>query len=99
MDDLISRQAALNCFHDWVDKYGDVHTADEDPEYRALENLPIIEHPEIIHCKDCKHYNIYENHEKINDGDKLYDGWCMRWSGIEDMNDDDFCSYGERGES
>ena len=40
MSDLISREAALNCFHDWVDKYGDVHTPDEMPEYRAIEGLP-----------------------------------------------------------
>lgn len=40
MDDLISRQEALYCFHDWVDKHGDVHSADEMPEYRAIEALP-----------------------------------------------------------
>lgn len=40
MDEYISREAALACFHDWIDKHGDVHTADEMPEYRALEALP-----------------------------------------------------------
>lgn len=40
MRDLISREAALNCYHDWVDQYGDVHTPDEIPEYRAIEALP-----------------------------------------------------------
>lgn len=40
MSDLISRQAALDCFHDWIDKRGDVHTPDEMPEYRAIEALP-----------------------------------------------------------
>ncbi len=40
MDDLINRQAALDCFHDWIDKHGDVHTADEMPEYEAIEKLP-----------------------------------------------------------
>ena len=39
-DDCISRQAALDCFHDWIDKYGDVHTPDEMAEYRAIEALP-----------------------------------------------------------
>lgn len=47
MSDLISRQAALNCFHDWIDKLGDVHEADEMPEYRAIEALPSAQpHPE-----------------------------------------------------
>ena len=40
MKDLIDREAALNCYHDWVDQYGDVHTPDEIPEYQAIEALP-----------------------------------------------------------
>lgn len=40
MSDLIDRQAAMDCFHDWIDKHGDVHTADEMSEYRAIEALP-----------------------------------------------------------
>ena len=40
MDSLISRQAALDCFHDWIDQHGDIHTPDEMPEYRAIEALP-----------------------------------------------------------
>ena len=41
--DLIRRSEALECFHDWVDKYGDVHTPDEMAEYRAIEELPSVE--------------------------------------------------------
>lgn len=40
MDDLINRQDALNCFHAWVDKNGDVYTPDDMPEYQAIEALP-----------------------------------------------------------
>ena len=40
MSDLIDREAALNCFHSWVDKYGDVYTPDDNPEYQAIEGLP-----------------------------------------------------------
>ena len=40
MKDLIDREAALNCFHSWVNQYGDVHTPDEMPEYQAIEALP-----------------------------------------------------------
>ena len=36
----IRREDALACFHDWIDKRGDVHTADEMPEYEAIANLP-----------------------------------------------------------
>ena len=43
MSDLIDREAALNCFHSWVNQYGDVYTPDEMPEYQAIEALPSVE--------------------------------------------------------
>lgn len=43
MRDLIDREAALNCFHSWVDKYGDVYTPDDMPEYQAIEALPSVQ--------------------------------------------------------
>lgn len=43
MSDLIDREAALNCFHSWVDKYGDVYTPDDNPEYQAIEALPSVQ--------------------------------------------------------
>lgn len=48
--DLIERQEALDCFQDWMDKYGDVHIADEMTEYRRIEQLPSVqpEQPEWV---------------------------------------------------
>ena len=43
MSDLIDREAALNCFHSWVNQYGDVYTPDDNPEYRAIEDLLPVE--------------------------------------------------------
>ena len=43
MSDLIDREAALNCFHSWVNQYGDVYTPDEIPEYQAIEALPSVQ--------------------------------------------------------
>lgn len=40
MNEYLEKNAVLACFHDWIDKNGDVHTADEMPEYRAIEALP-----------------------------------------------------------
>lgn len=40
MAEYIEREAALACFHDWIDRHGDVHEADEMPEYRAVMDLP-----------------------------------------------------------
>lgn len=42
-NDLIHREDALNCFHDWIDQRGDVHTADEMPEYQRIEQLPTVQ--------------------------------------------------------
>ena len=38
--ELISKRSALNCFHDWIDRYGDIHFANETKEYQAIEHLP-----------------------------------------------------------
>ena len=38
--DYISREAALSCFSDWIDRYGHEHTADEIVEYQKIEDLP-----------------------------------------------------------
>lgn len=53
MSEYINRDDVLNCFHDWFDKHGDVHCADEMEEYRAVESLPSIE---VVRCKDCKYW-------------------------------------------
>ena len=41
-EDLIRRQDALNCFHAWIDKHGDVQEPDDMAEYRAIEELPSV---------------------------------------------------------
>ena len=57
-NDMINRQAALDCFHDWIDKYGNVCTPDDMPEYRAIEALPSVQ-PEweelLVICDVCGH--------------------------------------------
>ena len=42
MSDLISKEDALNCFHDWIDRYGYEHTADEDTVYQRIEALDAV---------------------------------------------------------
>lgn len=48
MDDLIRREDALNCFHSWIDTYGDLCSADEMEEYQAIEALPTVDVPHWI---------------------------------------------------
>ena len=40
MSELISKDAALDCFCDWIDRYGNEHTADEDATYQRIAELP-----------------------------------------------------------
>ena len=90
MKDLIERQAALDCFHEWIDKHGDIHTPDEMAEYRAIEALPSVQ-PEIIRCKDCKYKKVYCFPPKYNKRD-----YCEKHEKPVDVAD--FCSYAERQE-
>lgn len=38
--EYISKESALACFSDWIDRYGHEHTADEMVEYQKIEELP-----------------------------------------------------------
>ena len=42
MSELILKEDALNCFHDWIDRYGYEHTADEDQVYQRIEALDAV---------------------------------------------------------
>lgn len=51
--DIISRQAALDCFHGWLDMYGDFNEPETMPEYRAIEALPSAQpEPQWIPCSE-----------------------------------------------
>ena len=43
MSDLIDRQQALDCFHDWIDRYGNEHTSYEDVTYQRIAELPAVQ--------------------------------------------------------
>lgn len=80
MSDLIDRQAAIDAL--CGECQGNCIPCEHYPcgEIKALEQLPSVQ-PEIIRCKECKHY---------------VDGYihCNRvtwWNG-----EDDFCSRAER---
>lgn len=42
MSELILKEDALDCFHDWIDMYGYEHTADEDTVYQRIEALDAV---------------------------------------------------------
>ena len=57
---------------------------------RAYEAGQRNAQPEIVRCRDCKHYQFADNRAF---------GFPVKrceWTGFEDVDDDDFCSRGER---
>jgi hypothetical protein len=50
-----------------------------------LTDAPAADVVAVVRCKDCKHY-----------GDTAYGDMCKRWEDWLPVEDDDFCSYGER---
>ena len=95
MSEYINRDDALNCFHDWVDKHGDVICADDTAEYIEIASLPSIE---VVRCRDCKHSSVlldeYDN-ECGHACNITYDAGGF-WLEVEK---DHFCGHGERGEA
>ena len=53
---------------------------------KVINNLP-SEQPEIIHCKDCKHFGV-DRYKKLT--------WCSRINYGYGYQADDFCSRAER---
>ena len=57
MDDLISRQAAIDALHTWFrDGFDEDRWWNSTHVLAAIEGLPSAQ-PEIIRCKDCKYWD------------------------------------------
>ena len=97
-DDFITNSKKHYC--DGCDDYNGVRCRAcwVDDMCNEVDCTPTADVVEAVRCKDCKHYNEYDNGEKIIGEEEVHDGWCMRWSGIENVNRHDYCSYGERAE-
>ena len=88
MDDLISRQEAIDvlkrnypssCFEELC-KAVDI----------AIKALS--EQPEIIRCKDCKHWDIFDTHSTLMPNHKR----CRGSMGKIYTAPDFYCAFGER---
>lgn len=77
MQDLISRQAAIDEAYAVIvdDAVYDV------VQVETLEGLPSVDAVEIVHCKDCYHYDEEHSRCLLNDSD---------------FEPEDFCSYGSK---
>lgn len=88
MDDLISRQAAIDEAYAVIvdDAVYDV------VQVETLEALPSVDVVEVVRCKDCKRWNT------IVDREKAEYGLCQIQSQLEATKANDYCSYGERND-
>lgn len=92
MDDLISRQAAIEALEEpckvpdtWTDEFAVGERSQWEKDVKALNSLPSAQ-PEIIRCKDCKH-------REAENGFCEGRGWPMQL-----VPDDGFCDKGKRSE-
>ena len=49
--EYISKEAALACFSDWIDRYGHEHTAEEMVEYQRIEDLPAADVRPVVKAR------------------------------------------------
>ena len=87
MNDLISRQAA-------IDAFGLSEKAEIQDVLEGLPSAqPTVDAEPVIRCKDCKYYRDGDCwHEWDNDGQIYYQ------SVINEPNPDDYCSRAKRKE-
>ena len=93
MEQLISRQAAIEV----VQKRHMMLSKEKVLLINDLEKLPSAQ-PEIVRCKDCKHFE-YDHVENIN-GIPLIVAHeiCMRWSDGVKTSENGYCFLAERRE-
>lgn len=56
----------------------------------TLNAIPTVDAVPVVRCKDCKHGHCYN---------ELAPSWeCLRYLGSQQVNENDYCSYGVRKE-
>ena len=65
---------------------------DREQVFDLIDEQPTIDAVPVVRCKDCKHYKFADN--------RAFGMPVKRceWTGFEDVDDNDFCSCGERSE-
>ena len=98
MNDLISRQAAIDAIRASTLKYTgfmEMEMYTDDDAVEAIEDLPSAQ-PEIIHCRDCKYWQ--DQQEGVIEisicarPENKYEKLPFRFM----IGEDGFCSYAER---
>lgn len=104
MDDLISRQDAINSIESHIRTGDELYLITETDKIlnhafeisaSCIYNMPSAE-PEIIRCKDCKYFEQYTDDGTFESVLKMHqwDGECSEWVGHTYMGW--FCSRAKR---
>lgn len=91
MADLIDRQAAIDVLEERLktNGYSNATLASElNRSIGYLMRLSSVEVVEIVRCKDCKHYDLFNN--------GCNGMCCIHIDAFEVFYPNDYCSYGER---
>ena len=95
MAEYIEREAVLMLCQDFIDSHEDgswrwVNAVTD----KDIMNIPSADVVGVVRCKDCKHYDKEYHQCKLHseEPDQYYTGFIFC------MQEDDFCSYGERKE-
>lgn len=83
--EYITKESALACFSDWIDRYGHEHTADEMIEYQRIEELPAADVVEVVRCKECRFFH--------NGFDERC---CINHKGVVVTDENGYCHHGVR---
>jgi len=91
MDDLISRQAAIEAVRQAVIKGYDTDygVIDSDVVYEVIDDVPAADVVVPVRCEDCTYHSFDAGYGNY---------WCNLTSGVRKVKRFDFCSYGERKE-
>lgn len=83
--DLLMSETVWKCGGDPYDPYYMGYQDALDNVESVIDNQPTVE---VVRCKDCKHYMLWE--------DSSDQKTCAKAIGLMISDPDDFCSYGER---
>ena len=89
MDDMISRQAAIDVLHEYFDTLLDTDTVCPADIYGLLETLPSAQ-PEIIRCGQCKYAEVADEEDD-------QDGYICQFHRGSIWFSGSYCSWAERG--
>ena len=87
--DTVSRAAAIDALDEIESEIANGYGYQYPKWRKYFCELPSAQ-PEVIRCKDCKHYKFADNRAF---------GFPVKrceWTGFEDVDNDDFCSRAER---